>query len=248
MTVRTTENEGSFLAQIELKHGEASTRRSVSDPTCATATTALAVIAALTVEPEPVKIVHTEPDLPPSPPPPSLPPPAWHLRVGGAFATTTFLAPTISFGALGFADLTREVSRFFALRARVGFMVATSLGIDVANASAVVTSYLARVELGGPRVSITRGFEANLALLADLGSLVGEGRAATSLTDASLWFDAGVIARLRLELARLAFEAGFGAAIPMHHTRFQFLPGPMVVYESPPIGAIAELGLELRLF
>lgn len=248
MLVRTIDEGSSFRARIEVKHGDAITQREVTDPSCTTATTALAVIAALTVEPEPVKIVHTEPDLPPPKPPPPAPSP-WHLRFGGAFVTTTVLSPTVSLGALGYADVTRDVSRFFALRMRAGFHWATSLDIDVASASALVTTYLARIEIGGPRAPLTQSFEANLAALFDAGDIVGEGRGVSAgHSEPSTWLDVGAIAHLRLSVWRLGLEAGFGAIVPLTRPRFVFQPGPVVVYEPPVFGALAELDVSLQAF
>ena len=245
MLVRTTEDGGLFLAQIEVRHGEAITRRNVSDPTCATATTALAVIAALTVEREPVTIVHTVPEPPPPLPPPLAPSP-WHLRVGGSFVMTSLLRPSVSVGALGYAELDHDGSRFFAWRFRAGFEYATGFEVEVATASTLLRSYAGRVEIGGPRVELSHALELNLGAVGVFGGLVGDGRGASLVeSHTSARADLGAIARLRMSVWRLAFEVGLGALVPMYHTRFLFQPGPSVAYESPPLGVLGDVGASI---
>lgn len=251
MRVRALDEGGAFRAIIDIDHAGTTTSRDISDPSCETAMTALAVIAALTVEPAPPpRPPHTQPEIvEPVPRPPPAPSPPWHLRVGASAALTTVLSPAFSVGVVGWLDLSHDLARYFALRIRAGFHWASSLNIDVATASALVTSNLARLELGGPRVPIARGLEADLAVSFDAGSLVGEGRnLSAGHAESGAWFDAGTIARLRWELWRLTIEAGFGAIVPIYSPHFQFLPGPVVVFEPPTVGVLGELGVAIRLF
>jgi hypothetical protein len=241
---------GGFTGRIHVLHGAMGTAREVSDASCENVVSALAVIAAITVEPEPEPapapaVMHAvEPAPLPAPREP------WHVRVGIVGLTTSYLSPSVSLGLGGWGELEQPGDGPIGLRVRVSFQGSAGLPYSLPPASAFVSSWVGRAELGGPRGSFFRGvLVVNGGLFVETGALVGEARGVPSAqSNVAPWVALGALGRVRVVPRGIPtyLEAGVGPVVPLVHPRFVFQPVPTVAYEAPPAGITVELAVGVR--
>jgi hypothetical protein len=257
LVVRIEKSASRFHGSLRVvRRSETMIERTLDDVSCADIATALAIVAAITVESAPLP-----PSPPPPPPPPPLmppppPPPAardgWSLRAGADTVVTSFLSPTSSFGGAAWVEIEQQEARFVGFRARVGAHAATSFAIEVTGGSVLVTSVLGRIELGGPRLRLARMFGVRLGAFGELGTLVTEGRAVGGRTVSVFFADLGAMLRAAWEPASFFVEAGLGGVFSLARPSFRFqyetTGSSLVVFEVPVGGFVGEVGLGVRLF
>jgi hypothetical protein len=257
LVVRIERARNRFSGSVLVTHGKAEAlSRSLEDDSCADLATALAVIAAITVESAP-----RTPKPPPPPeddfvvdlPPPVLPPERVNLRVGVGTEGTSFLAPVASAGIAAFFEA-EAPKGFFAPRIRVGPHFSTSFPFRVESATAIASSFFARVEVGGLRIRFARVFALRAGAFVDIGAIVVEGRDAPHpQTVTAPFFVGGAILRLAWETPIFFLEVGGGVAFPFTRSRFFFrVPDdprpPNLAFEFPGVGAMGEVGVGVRFF
>lgn len=248
--------KGRFHGTVRILHGNAEpVERSLDDDSCKDLATALAVVAAITIENAPRTPVPLLPEPVESPidmPPPVLPEERIHLRAGAGSEATSFLSPVASAGIALFFE-GEAPKGFFAPRVRLGAHFATSFPFNVGDATANVTCYFARIELGGLRLRFARALALRLAAITDIGAIHVEGHGNVASGDATApFFDAGAVLRLAWETPIFFIEVGGGAVAAITRPTFHFDVtnggAPVMAFEVPPAGAIGEVGVGLRFF
>jgi hypothetical protein len=260
----STEGDGSTGHLVVRAVDGSTTEREVAGDTCEEVVSALALIAALAVDPN----ATTKPlPLPPAPPPPRAPaPPPPHpaaavatarpaseaaplaaqsaASVGGVVAVGA--APAPLFGASLGVAATRPREGWLAPTVRLGIAVASTGTIGVSGGAASFGAVTGAVDgcPGGWSVGRWR-LEPCLRLEAGVVQAQGEG-VVQPRTDTHPWAAAGVVAR-----AEWRFFAGFfadlaaGVTVPLVRTTFFFEPD-MTIYRTAPVGAVFSAGLGLR--
>ena len=241
-----------FAGTVEVRASDGTvTTRSLDDVSCPDLTLALAVVAAVIVEPEaptaPAPAPKPEPEPEPVPVPALLPRERWRGRLGLAFASTTHLAPVLSYGGEVFAEIGHDVGTVFAFWLRAVGHVASSGPFDVGSAGASLTSVLGRVEAGGLRFRLVPHLALRLGGALEAGAILGAGRNVDGAeAHWAPWIAVGAVARTTWDLGSLFVELGLGAVVPLTRPRFVAQPGPVVLFEVPVAGAMGELGVGIR--
>lgn len=225
--------------------------RAVDDASCAAVVDALAAIAAVRFEASraPPPLLREE-----EPPPRDAERTAREdaagldARVGVSGVLASYAAPSASLGLGAFAEIEDRTRRAFGVRVRLSFQGLTGFWTSAAPATALVTSWLGRAEVGVVRFAIGERASVGAAAVFEAGALVGEARdVPTAQRRAAPWAAFGAALRLRVAPRSGPFiEAAGGPIVPVTRPRFVFQPGPVVVYEAPPIGASAELSVGMH--
>jgi hypothetical protein len=249
LIVETFRNDGGVRGQLTVRKPDGDlTVREVPGVSCQEVEAAMALIAALMVDPLAGQTHRKRPesafrpDLAPRPKPPS-----WSLRAEHRLMARTATTPNLAWGqALG-AMLTYEAG---ALKPSVG------LGAELTNGTAtaahgsaelkLTTARLVACPLGAQPGSV---LDLRLCATAELGRLRGSGFAtAAPASKAIVWSSAGVDAQARYELMRplwIGLEGGF--TFPFTREGFYIDPDE-TLHRVPAWGLAFGVGLGLRFF
>ena len=223
----------------------AASEREVRGATCQEVFSALALVAALTVDTGPP---------PPSPPPPEEPPPPlpaapprWTLATtfhAGAFFA---MAPGAALGVVPEIEIAPPLAGT-PLVARLGLAFAASPRTDKAAGSAEFYWFAARLDVG--LFALRRAwFSLRPTVGAGGGAVLGRGLAiATPREQLRPWFD--VAAGLRAHAALLpgfGLELAGGLLVPITRETWIFERPDAVIHETPPVGAYVTAGVRVLL-
>lgn len=237
-----------FSGVLRLREADGTTSsREVGGDTCAEVFSALALVAALTVDTGPP---------PPNPPPavieelPPPPPPAphwlWSTSVhGGAFFA---MAPSPAWGVAPSLEAAPPLS--VPLTLHLGAVLALAPRADTTAGTAEFLWLTARLGVGvTPRV-LTFGPLA-LSPLVDLGLGIVRGRGASIASPREQvrpWLDAGFGARARwMIVPRLGVELAAGVLVPITRDIWVFQNPQVTVHETPQAGGYLVAGLRVVL-
>lgn len=249
LIVETFRSEGGVRGQLTVRKPDGDlTVREVPGVSCQEVEAAMALIAALMVDPLAGQGRHKraepafQPDLAPSPPPP-----AWSLRAEHRLSARTATAPDLAWGqALG-AMLTYEAGGVKpSIEVAVELTDATATGTHGSAELQLVTARLAACPLG---LQPARALDLRVCATAELGRLRGSGFAtAARASKAILWSSAGPELQARYELLKplwVGLEGGF--TFPFTRERFYVEPGE-TLHRVPAWGLAFGVGLGLRFF
>ena len=241
------------------------TQRELTDANCSELVSALALIAALTVDPEASTRAGplpeaTDPGLPQAPPVPhastpagptspnmssARPPPGprWSVAVGSVLEGTAWLAPEPMLGGRWFAELARHDGAAF----RTSFARSSQ-----SDERAELVWATARLEACPLRLGGYVGLRPCAAL--DAGLLLGTGASSTTTEGLSAWkrwFSANLLARVYVPLlGPLELQADSGLSFPLIRDQFvvesEDLERDRTIHDVPALGAFVALGLGLR--
>jgi hypothetical protein len=266
--VRIVSEEGRYRGAVGLDglDGEPVVRH-VEGPSCDEVTAALALIAALAIDPE-ANMTPVAPVLPPAPiaplPPPAPPPPLPRdpealevlpaIEVG--FGVASGLAPrAIPGGALMLELGMPKKEPLFLVRAGASFWSNGQIAVErddgTANAAAVYRAILARVE-ACVALRVER-FSAAPCATFDVGSLSVQGSEDGVITEgleaSQLWAAPGPALRLGWNFAGPFTLALDGAlTFPLQRDTYAFEQPPQVAHDVPAVAARAGayVGLHFR--
>lgn len=242
-TITRTEDGHAGVLRVR-EAGGATSERAVGGDTCAEVFSALALVAALTVDTGPPP--PNPPPVDPPPPPPALPLRwRWATAVhGGAFFS---MAPVASFGVAPALEATPPI-RGAPLAVRLGVTLAASPRADTPAGSAEFFWLTAR--LGVSPVALSFG-PLTLRPTVDLGAgvLRGRGLAISKPREtARPWADVTVGGRAEwMPSEALGLELAGGVMVPITRVTWTFETPPAVVHETPPVGGYLTLGLRVVL-
>ncbi len=246
LDARITRADDAHKGVLRVREADGATsERDVSGATCQEVFSALALVAALTVDTGPPPPAPPPPEEPP-PPPPVLPM-RWTVATsfhGGAFFS---MAPGASLGvAPGLEIAPPLVSR--PLVVRLGLTFAASPRADTAAGSAEFFWFAARLDVG--LFALERAwFAVRPTVGIGAGAVLGRGFAiATPHAQTRPWFD--VAAGLRAHAALLpgfGLELAGGLLVPLTRETWIFERPDAVIHETPPVGAYVTAGVRVLL-
>lgn len=257
-----------FHGQLEIRLPDGrTTLRNVDAAVCDEVSSALALITALTIDPNALtggsrrNREDTSDDSPRSPPSPSAsvtatPPPEsheasppWRWSAGAVGHTTFVVSPTRGYGGSLFVETEAPDASRLGPSVRMGIFLNKSdvdlpqgAGADFQWALAEVDGCPAR--LGGARLAL------HPCVAFRLGVIHGESRGISHPQQrSSLWSDVGPLLRVRLAATdRLLLEAQAGLVIPLHRTTFEItdMGASRTAYSVPRLGGSAGIGVAYR--
>ena len=224
--------------------GGATSERTVAGDTCAEVFSALALVAALTVDTGP-----PPPNPPPvvEPPPPPPPPPRWRWSTAVTTGAFFAIAPVTAWGV---------APTFEAAPPLPGAPLAASLGLSFVASprsstplgSAELFWLTARFGLTG--IALGAG-PFSIRPAADIGAGIVRGRGlaiANPRDQMRPWVDATVGARAQLVLLpRVAVELSGGILVPITRVTWIFEDPSVIVHDTPPFGGYLTVGLRALL-
>jgi hypothetical protein len=227
--------------------GTASERR-VAAASCAQVVGALALVAALAIDPE----ASTEPVVRPLPaapapdrlsvaPSPPMAPVGWSWQIGISGEALTALAPDLAFWVRPHVELARGDS---ALRLSVGWARATASQPDGAAALRLLAG---RLEACPVRLSVGASLRVVPCAALDAGRLTASGLDVTpSARVHRPWLTGGVSARLAfLALSPMSLELGGELFAPFVRDRF-YMGADTTVHRTSAVGGTLSLGVGVR--
>ena len=274
--VRVRAVGSSFSGRLEIRSPDGRTAvRNVDATICDEVSDALALITALTIDPNaltggPKRASQSQAEPPPEPAagpdrqrsPASaaavapLPPSAateasrpWRWSAGLLGHTTFLVSPTLGYGGDIFVEAEAPVSSRLGPAVRMAVFLNQS-DVELPTGAAARFQW-ALVEVEGCPVRLG-GMRLALhpCLAFRLGILHGEGRRISQPKQTvSLWSDAGPVLRLRLAVtARLLLEAQGGFMLPLHRPTFDIVDmgSPTTAYSVPRLGGSAGIGVAYR--
>jgi hypothetical protein len=268
-----TAGDLSASGRLELREPDGTEEtRSVTSRTCAEVTDALALVAAVMLDPEarmgpapappaptgtalpPPAPAPPAPPVPPSPPqPPPAPRPAplapratrWHLWGGAEVGALGGIGPAVApMGGL-FVDVERN-ARGLASTAR--------LGVDLATTSSALRTGRHTYEWGGATLRICPAYltlPSSLRFAPCAGFQVGWHRGTTRdvrspSTHSDLWLAPTLGGSLEWRASSsVSLELQGGALFPLRQSRF-FLAPSSTIFEVPAAAAMGSLGVRVR--
>jgi hypothetical protein len=275
--VRVQAVDSAFSGRLEIQSPDGPTAvRNVEATVCDEVSSALALITALTIDPNaltdsPKRASKSQAEPPPGPaagPPdrqqssPSaaavatLPPSGasepsrpWRWSVGLLGHTTFLVSPNLGYGGDLFIEAEAPVSSRLGPAVRMGIFLNQS-DVELPTGAAARFQW-ALVEVEGCPVRLGgRRFALHPCLAFRLGVIHGEGRGISQPKQTlSLWSDAGPELRLRLAVtARLLLEAQGGIMMPISRPTFDIVDmgSPTTVYSVPALGGWAGIGVAYR--
>jgi hypothetical protein len=248
LIVETFRSDGGVRGQLTVRKPDGDlTVREVPGVSCQEVEAAMALIAALMVDPlagqahrkraEP----HFQPDLARSKPPP------WSVRAEQRLSARTAIAPQLAWGQTLGAMLTHEAG---ALKPSIGLVA------EVADGTATARHGSAELELAVVRLAVCPlgvqsgpAWDLRACATVELGRLRGAGFATEApASRAIVWSSAGVDLQARYELLRplwMGLEGGFN--LPFTRERF-FVEPSETLHRVPAWGLSFGAGLGLRFF
>jgi hypothetical protein len=273
--VRVRAEVSAFSGRLEIRSRDGRAAiRNVDAKTCDEITAALALITALTIDPNAAtpraKVPsRTEAEPPPGPataadgkaslpsaavvatPAAVAPEPAspWRWSAGLLGHATFWLSPTMGYGGDVFVEAEAPVSSGLGPAARLGLFLNQADVDSPTGASARFQWALMQVEGCPVRLgSATLALHPCLALR--LGLIHAEGRQISQPRETiDFWSDAGPVLRLRLAAtAELLVEAQVGLMFPLHRTTFDIVDmgAASTVYSVPRVGGTVAIGVARR--
>lgn len=247
--------------------------REVSGDGCAEVASALALIAALTIDPEattaPLALVPLRvsrplqpPPIDPSPaPPPPLSPisestskqadratrePRWRFAIGGAPSLSLGVSPRATLGGLGFLEVVRLRASGFAPTLRVGFGYEVSGTALIAPGAVDFARATALLDACPVRLVLAR-FDLSPCVSFEAGALRASASAIVDAKSATRpWAALGATARATFEVTRPLFlDASLGGLFALSRDTFFFAPST-TIYEPAILGLRAAVGAGLR--
>lgn len=236
---------GGFEGILRVREADGSTsEREVRGAACDEVTSALALVAALTIDTAPPA---------PSPPPPDEPDPIappsarrWSvvtaLHAGAFFA----MAPSVAIGVSPQIEASPPVETPFDVR--LGFTFAAAPREETAVGSADFYWFAARLE--ATPLSFSRGpLAMGLVFGADAGAVLGRGVGVwLGREQWRPWLDLAVGARGSAMITpSFGFELGGGMLVPITRDTWVFQRPFAIVHQTPPVGAYVTAGIRVLL-
>lgn len=249
LIVETFRSAGGVRGQLTVRKPDGDlTVREVPGVSCQEVEAAMALIAALMVDPlaGQTRRKHAEPSLQPDlaarPKPP-----AWSLRAEHRLSARTAMAPQLAWGQVLGAIFTHEAG---ALKPSIG------LAAELAEGTATARHGSAELELVAGRLAVCplgvqpgTALDLRLCATAEVGRLRGRGFATEApASKAVVWSSAGVDLQARYELLSplwAGLECGF--TFPFTRERFYLYPSE-TLHRVPAWGLSFGVGLGLRFF
>ncbi|HEX2871071.1 MAG TPA: hypothetical protein VHP33_07445 [Polyangiaceae bacterium] len=249
LIVETFRHDGGVRGQLTVRKPDGDlTVREVPGVSCQEVEAAMALIAALMVDP---LAGQARPNRPKPEFEPSLEsrpkPAAWSLRAEHRLSARTATTPNLAWGqALG-AMLTYEAG---AVKPSIGLLAEAAGGTaTAAHGSAELELTTARLVACPLGVQPASALDLRLCATAELGRLRGSGYATDApATKAVVWSSAGIDLQARYELMRplwVGLEGGF--TLPFTRERFYVEPDE-TLHRVPAWGLAFSAGLGLRFF
>lgn len=234
--------------------------RTVESRTCAEVTKALALIAALMLDPDastaPEPAPSPEPPIPIEPPPPPprpprhahAPPPerpAFHYVAGGSLGVLGGIGPALAPSAGAFVEVERK---YRSLSSALRFGVEGAWTTSDLRGGTQTYEWIAAALRVRP---IELDLSPHLALAPWAGFQVAGHRGTTRdvrspSSSTALWLAPTLGAAIRYDLAaHVGLELQAGAVFPLLRTRY-FLAPNSTIFEVPAVSAAASLGLRIR--
>jgi hypothetical protein len=274
--VRVSAVGSSFSGRLEIRSPDGRTAvRNVDASVCDEVSSALALITALTIDPnaltgspkgggksqaEPTPGSAAGSDRQRSPPSAAavatLPPPAaleasrpWRWSAGLEGHTTFLVSPAVGYGGDMFVEAEAPASSRLGPAVRMGIFLNQS-DVELPTGAAARFQW-ALVEVEGCPVRLGRtGFAIHPCLAFRLGVVHGEGRRISQPKQTvDLWSDVGPVLRLCLAVtARLLLEAQGGLMLPLHRPTFDIVDmgSTTTAYSVPRLGGSAGIGVAYR--
>lgn len=249
LIVETFHSDAGVRGQLTVRKPDGDlTVREVPGVSCQEVEAAMALIAALMVDPLAGQARHAriEPNFKPDAPPRPRPP-AWSFRAEQRLSARTAIAPVLSWGQALAILLTHEAG---ALKPSVG--IAAELADATTSAPHGSADFaLAAVQLAVCPLGLQPGdaWDLRACATAELGRLRGSGFATPApASQAIVWSSAGIELEARYELLRplwLGLEGGL--TFPFSRERFYVLPNE-TLHQVPSWGLTLGVGLGLRFF
>lgn len=247
------------------------TARDVQGATCEEVTSALALIAAVAIDPEanaeaqapsnapaPVILVPSFPLAgPPSPPPPPAPPrivrrpraevSRWRLAAGAELALAFATAPSTLVGFRGFLDVRRVGPTSWQPSARLSFVTTNGAEVATSLGTARISWTSGRADACLFRVPARSAFGVEPCAFFELGALRGSGsNTEDPANQTPVWAAPGALLRASGVLfERLILEAEGGAGAPLVRDRFFFGPDATAFRVQSVTGSFA-VGVGVR--
>jgi len=241
--------------RVAVKQAGRLTERELRGRDCDEVVEALALIVAITIDPEADTRPHPREETPPSPAPeaPSPltrepPPPPWGLRAGVALVIDGAIAPDPSFGQRAFVSFVRPSPEAPLSSVGAAVTLVRSGTVDVAPGESAAFEHFT-VRLEGCSFGLQKGaLRLEPCLFGEGGLLSAQGtHPAQSLTRTVGWAALGPLANASVTiLPVLSLRADLGAVFALTRYRFAFIDEPAVV-ETPAVALTASLGLAVAL-
>jgi hypothetical protein len=225
--------------------------RRLTGATCGEVAAALALVAAITLDPtstlpppSPPPSPSPSPSPPPSPPPP--PPPSLGLAAGVSIGAQSGVGPSVSL--LGRAHLEALVrpTASNALRPtiRLAALRAVAQQVDTAAGTADLSLSGARVDACPLRLALAGPLELRPCAALELGAHLGAGsRTASAASETRAWVAPGALGRAVVRVfGPITAEIEGGATFPLFRYRFYFGPD-VTAFQAAPVALSASVGL-----
>lgn len=267
--VTLSRTPGGIRGQFAIREPEGQlSLREVPGGDCPEVLSAMALIAALTVDPLaradreiPVEARRRRPAPPPrrlpapartEPPAPAQepkPPAALGLGVGQRVTAQGAVTPGVALGLGAYLELSARAARVFAPRARLGLSYSRQDDVEGEVGRADFRWMNARVQLCPLRLGSDADASVRPCAFVDAGRLEGRGEAITpSRNQAVFWTAAGLELSAGVRLAGpLVLGGELGLVLPFRRDRFYFSPDDEL-HRVPWAGISAALGLGLLFF
>jgi hypothetical protein len=255
--VRVRTVGASFHGRLEIRAPDGRTAvRNVDATACDEVSNALALITALTIDPNALT-GSSEQTLPSRAAVATLPPTPvareasqpWRWSAGLLGHTTFLVSPSLGYGGAIFIDAEAPASFRLGPAARMGIFLSQS-DVELPSGAAARFQWALMeldacpVRLGGSRVAI------HPCVAFHLGVIHGEGRRISQPKQTvSLWSDVGPVLRVRLAAtARLLLDAQVGLVLPLHRPTFDIVDMGLstTAYSVPRLGGSAGIGVGYR--
>ncbi len=260
LTVKISRQNDDSVGRIELDLPEGTAIRELHDSSCSDVASALALSAALLLDPnastEEMPIPAGPGASPRSTAPPSVPRErsstsrvqrdGWGIGVQGELVTA--IAPERLIAIAPFVEFSRETGALFAPSLRLSLRHAESGIVDIKGDHARFAWTAARLELCPVRLPPLTDFYARPCAGFGAGALLGAGEGGPSpRSETDLWLDASLLARAGVLLKDLlAIEAQGGALFPITRYDYVFQHPRRVVHRVGGAGVALGVGLGLR--
>jgi hypothetical protein len=237
--------DGGFAGRLTtVEPSSARATRELSGDTCEQVVSALALVAALTLESSAPSTAAPPPTLPlsqPQDPQPASPEPlprTWHLEAGLGANVTGAVAPALLFGLGPFVEGSLDVGSL-APSLRIAFQGAPATTYAVEGGGAATFQWWLTTAEACARWTIG-AFGLSPCARVGVGVLHADGaHIAKARGEARPWLDVGGLFRLRWSPASFLFlEATGGLVLPITRDRFHFDTPDTTIHRAAPAGGL----------